>query len=118
MCGKCREMLDIFASDTDLVMIEPLETQPGGNCSLKEVKEKYGGRLCLKGNVNTYQILAKADIKDVLETSVQCIEDAKNGGGFIFSSGDQVPYETPPENLDIMVFAADKYGRYREGQEQ
>ena len=46
MCGKCREMLDIFASDTDLVMIEPLETQPGGNCSLKEVKEKYGGRLC------------------------------------------------------------------------
>jgi uroporphyrinogen decarboxylase len=112
MCGKCRQMLKIFANDTDLDMVEPLETKPGGNCDLKEVREKFGKKLCLKGNINTYLVLAKEDRDTVFKTAVKCIDDAKSCGGFILSSGDQVPFETPEGNLDMMVLAAERYGRY------
>ena len=112
MCGRSNEMLGIFAEETDLVMIEPLERPPGGNVSLREAKAKYGKRLCLKGNVNTFKTLAKGSPENVIEEARKCIEDGGEGGGFILSSGDQVPGITPEENFKAMIKAAREYGKY------
>jgi uroporphyrinogen decarboxylase len=32
--------------------------------------------------------------------------------GFILGSGCEVPINTPPENIDALIMAARKYGRY------
>ncbi len=112
MCGKSNEMVEVFAKETELNMLEPLERPPGGNVSLKEVKQKYGSRLCLKGNVNTFITLAKGTPRDVEEEAKRCIEDAAEGGGFILGSGDQVPGDTPEQNFIAMIEAAKKYGKY------
>lgn len=112
MCGKSNEMVEVFAQETELNMLEPLERPPGGNVSLKEVKQKYGRRLCLKGNVNTFVTLAMGTPRDVEEEVKKCIEDAAEGGGFILGSGDQVPGDTPEQNFTAMIKAAKKYGKY------
>lgn len=112
MCGKSNEMVGVFANETDINMLEPLERPPGGNVNLSEVKRKYGKRLCLKGCVNTFDTLAKGTPVMVEEESRKCIEDAAEGGGFILSSGDQVPGDTPEENFKALIGAAYKYGSY------
>jgi uroporphyrinogen decarboxylase len=35
-----------------------------------------------------------------------------SGCGFILGSGCEIPIETPPENIDALIQAARKYGRF------
>ena len=112
MCGKSREALDMLATETDLDLIEPLERPPGGNVNLAEVKQKFGSRFCLGGNVNTFETLARGSPSDVEAEVRTCIEAAAEGGGFILVSGDQPGSDTPDENLRAMVSAAHLYGNY------
>jgi uroporphyrinogen-III decarboxylase len=112
MCGRSNEMIGAFASETDLNMLEPLERPPGGNVNLKETKRRYGDRLCLKGNINTFDTLQRGSPAEVETEARRCMEDAAGGGGFILASGDQVPRDTPEENFISMIGAAEKYGRY------
>ena len=49
---------------------------------------------------------------DVERAAKQAIDDAAAGGGFILSTGDQVPRDTPEENLHRFVQVAHEYGKY------
>lgn len=109
-CGRSRAILDLIA-DTGLNVMEPLERSPGGDVDLAEVKEKFGDQLCLKGNVNTFQTMLGSPA-DVEKEVRWCINAAAYGGGFILSTGDQVPGDTPAENLMRFVKAGRKYGKY------
>ena len=42
----------------------------------------------------------------------KAIDDAAAGGGFILSTGDQTPRDTPDENILIMKKVAETYGKY------
>jgi uroporphyrinogen decarboxylase len=42
----------------------------------------------------------------------ECIEAAKDGGGYVLSTGDQVGRDTPDENIFAIVKATRKYGKY------
>ena len=112
MCGRSNEMIEVFANETNLNMLEPLEGEPGGNVVLSEVKRKYGHKLCLKGNINTFDILERSTPLKVTEEVRRCINDAAAGGGFILSTGDQVTRDTPEENFVALISAAHHYGRY------
>jgi uroporphyrinogen-III decarboxylase len=112
MCGRSNEMVGVFASETDLNMLEPLERAPGGNVHLGEVKRKYGDRLCLKGNIHTFDTLLNGTANQVDQEARSCIEQAADGGGFILATGDQVPRDTPEENFEAMISAAVKHGQY------
>ncbi|MCD4669313.1 MAG: hypothetical protein K8S14_02580 [Actinomycetia bacterium] len=109
--GMSEEILEMVQY-TDLDIIEPLERPPSGNTRLDEVKKRFGKRFCLKGNVNTFQTLELGSPIDVKRESLKCIYDAGMGGGFVLSSGDQVPANTSYENITAMVEAAKKYGKY------
>lgn len=109
--GRSKEILEMI-QHTDLDVIEPLERPPSGNINLAEVKKKYGKKLCLKGNVNTFETLGSGSSLEVKLESLNCIHDAGQDGGFILSSGDQVPINTPYKNIKIMVETAKKYGKY------
>ena len=51
--------------------------------------------------------------QDVVRAAKKAIDDAKEGGRFILSTGDQCGRDTPDENLQAMVETARTYGRYR-----
>ncbi|MFH1074835.1 MAG: uroporphyrinogen decarboxylase family protein [Candidatus Firestonebacteria bacterium] len=111
-CGPEKELVKIMAEETGLTMIDPLEIPPMGNCDLKELKRLYGNKIILKGNIHTTDIMLKGSTDDVRKACEKAIDDAREGGMFILSTGDQCGRDTPFENLRIMVETARKYGKY------
>lgn len=112
VCGRSRKLVDMIAQETDVNVMEPLEEPPGGDVDLAEVKRKYGHRLCLKGNINTFGFMLTATPQEVEEKAKQLIDDCAEGGGFVLSTGDQCGRDTPDANLFKLVEVAKTYGRY------
>jgi len=112
VCGRSRAIVDVVAQETDVDIIEPLEEPPGGDVDIAEVKRRYGHRLCLKGNLNTYEFMLRATPEQVEERAKRLIDDCAPGGGFILSTGDQCGRDTPDANLFKLVEVAKTYGRY------
>jgi uroporphyrinogen decarboxylase len=111
-CGPERELVKLFAEQTSLTVIDPLETPPAGDCILADLKKNYGDKIVLKGNLHTTNVMLLGNKNDVIEASRKAIGDAAEGGRFILSSADQCGRDTPDENLFAMIEAAEKYGKY------
>ncbi|MBI4977930.1 MAG: hypothetical protein HZC28_10620 [Spirochaetes bacterium] len=111
-CGPETELVKLMAEETGLTIIDPLEIPPMGDCNLKELKQKYGTKLTLKGNLHTTEVMLKGTVDDVIRESKKCIDDAATGGRFVLSTGDQCGRDTPFENLHAMVETARTYGKY------
>lgn len=112
ICGKSWQLVEMVAEETDVTSMEPLEEPPTGNVDLREAKRRVGKKLCIKGNVNTTEIMLRASPDEVEEKCKRCIDAAGEGGGFILSSGDQCGRDTPDENIFKMVEVAKTYGGY------
>lgn len=111
ICGKSRELIEIIHKETYLNIMEPLECPPTGNVDLKEVKKRFGDKLCLKGNINIV-LLLESNPKDIKDSVKKAINDAGENGGFVLSTGDSPGANTPDKNIYIMVEAGREYGRY------
>jgi len=111
-CGPERELVRIFAEETELTVIDPLEPRPMGDCDLAELKRLYGDGIVLKGNLHTTDVMLRGSAQDVVDASKKAIDDAAAGGRFILSTGDQCGRDTPDRNLHAMVETARTYGRY------
>ncbi len=112
-CGPERELVKIFAEETDLAVIDPLEVPPMGDCDLAELKRLYGEKIVLKGNLHTTEVMLRGSPQDVAAASREAIDAAAGGGRFILSTGDQCGRDTPDENLRIMIETARTYGTYQ-----
>ena len=111
-CGPEKKLVKIFAEETDLSVIDPLEVPPMGDCDLAELKKLYGNKMVLKGNLHTTDVMLNGTVDDVIRASKKAIDDAGKGGGFILSTGDQCGRDTPDENIAAMIETARTYGRY------
>ena len=96
-------------ADSGLDILCPLEAPPGGDADLARVKQLYGDRLCLKGNLET-SLLLNGSPDQVRQGVRQCLQAAKSGGGFILGTGDQVAYHTPFENIQAFVQSGLEFG--------
>ena len=111
-CGPEAALVKLLAEETDLTVIDPLETPPMGDCNLAELKRRYGDRIVLKGNLHTTDVMLRGSVADVVAASRRAIDEAAAGGRFILSTGDQCGRDTPDENLRAMVETARTVGRY------
>lgn len=111
-CGPERALVQMAAEETHLTVIDPLEIPPMGDCNLAELKQLYGDKIVLKGNLHTTQVMLHGSVDDVVRACRQAIDDAAAGGRFILSTGDQCGRDTPDANLFAMVETARTYGRY------
>jgi uroporphyrinogen decarboxylase len=110
-CGFERELVKACAEETDLDVIEPLEPPPQGDCDLGDLKERWGDKLVLKGNLHTSHVML-ADVSTVEREAIKCIESAAENGSYILSTGDQCGRDTPVENIFKLVEVCEKYGKY------
>jgi len=108
--GKCNEVLELIAA-TGADVIENLEKPPLGNVNLADAKRRIGDRLCLKGNVDPVNTMLRGTPEDVEREVREVIETAGAGGGLIVSTCDQIPRDTPYENIVAFRDAVEKYGR-------
>ena len=111
MCGRSRAALPITA-EMAVSGFDALECPPTGDVDLREVKETFGLRFSLKGNVNSITVMLNGKPENVVQDVERCMAAAKDGGGHICSVGDQCPAETPDENIFALVEGARQMGRY------
>ncbi len=112
VCGRSRLIVEMVADESDVDVVEPLEEPPGGDVDIAAIKRRYGARLCLKGNINTFEFMLRATPAQVEEKARRLIDACAPGGGFILSTGDQCGRDTPDANLAKLVEVARTYGRY------
>ena len=72
-CGPEKELVKIMAEETSLTVIDPLEIPPMGDCNLAELKRLYG-KLTLKGNLHTTEVMLKGSVQDVINASKEAID--------------------------------------------
>lgn len=111
-CGKEKHLVKTMAETSSLNYVNPLEIPPGGDCKLDEIKTLYGNKLALMGNLHTTDVMLHGTVQDIRRESLKAIRDAGLGGGFVLSTGDQVPRDTPEENILEMVHAVKEFGQY------
>ena len=111
-CGPEAELVKIMVEETDLTVIDPLEQPPMGDCDLAQLKQAYGDRIVLKGDLHTTRTMLHGTPADVESASRRAINAAADGGRFILSTGDQCGRDTPFENIHAMIETARTYGRY------
>ena len=107
--GNIWPIIDMII-DTGIHGIHPID--PLAGMDLGEVKEKYGHRVCLMGNVDCAYTLTWGTPEEVREDVKRCIRQAARGGGFICMSSNSIHSAVKPENYVEMVKALREYGKY------
>ncbi len=89
-----------------------LVVEEGADCwhvsdyaDLGALKERYGDRVALMGNVGSVRVMTGSP-EEVAEESRKCIQAAGSNGGFILSADCAVPRDAPKDNMMAMAKAA------------
>lgn len=78
----------------------------GPGIDIEEVRGIAGGRVCLSGNVDPLEILARGTPDMVREEVTRIVNNVSRHGGHVMNSGEMVPRETPEENVRAFVEGA------------
>lgn len=89
--------------------IHPLE--PTAGIRLDKVKEKWGDKICLIGNIDINKLILE-DQKEIMKEVKEAIKVAAPGGGYILCSGHYINAKCRPENLITQIKTGKKYGKY------
>jgi uroporphyrinogen decarboxylase len=107
--GNIWPIFDLIV-ETGIDAIHPIDPMAG--MELGEVKEKYGDRICLCGNVNCGPTLSWGTVEEVRQEVKECIRKAGPGGGYICMSSNSIHSGVKPENYIAMVKAIREFGKY------
>jgi uroporphyrinogen decarboxylase len=107
--GNIMPIMDLIMS-TGLDGLHPID--PNAGMDLAFMKEKYGDRLTLMGNVDCAQILSWGTAEDVRNEVKRCLRQGAKGGGYICMSSNTIHSAVKPENYLEMIKALREYGKY------
>ena len=82
----------------------------GPGLDVAKAKAAVGDRVCLIGNLDPLGILLDRTAGEVAEEAQRIMAVGKQGGGYIFNTGEMVPRDTPIENMEAMLSAARETG--------
>jgi len=107
--GNIMGVIDMIV-ETGIDALNPLEPQAGMDIAL--IKERYGGRIALIGNIDCGYLLSQAPVEEVRRVTRRTIETAKPGGGYCLSSSNSIHSSVRPENFLAMVETLREFGGY------
>lgn len=114
--GKAGAWTTYHASEENLAHIDIMADlsisilSVGPGVDIAEAKRACKGRMCLVGNVNPILTLYRGAPDDVRAETERIVRAALPGGGYICSSGEMVPRDTPEENMAAMIETARRVG--------
>lgn len=122
MAEQCHEhgLLFLFHSDGNLMRlmddlidlgVDVLQPIDPSCMDILRVKETYGDRLCLAGNVSN-ELLRSGQTQEVEDRVKVLLRQVAPGGGFCLGSGNSVPSWAKFENYMIMRETNERYGKY------
>ncbi len=86
--------------------------EPSAGMDIGALKQQYGDRLTLIGNVNCAGVLVKGPLEAVRQETIEVIRVAAPGGGFLLSTSNSVHPGVKPEYYLEMLRTAREVGRY------
>lgn len=95
--------------DCGVNALHPIEPQA---MDIREVKKRYGDRLCVIGNLDLSGPLTRGTPQEVEQEVKRLLREVAPGGGYCLGSGNSVPDYVPVENYLAMIEATHRYGRY------
>ncbi len=107
-CGDIGDRLELMA-DTGIDGIDTLDPPPLGSVDLADAKRRVGERLFFKGNIDPVNTLLKKSRDEVRRDAMERLRVGSLGGGYILSSACSVSPRVPPENLAVLVEAAEAF---------
>jgi len=110
--GKIDDIV-LWLIDAGVDCIHPLD--PYG-IDYRDYKKRFGGRICLAGNIDIEYPLAHGTKEDVERDVKEHMEVLKQGGGYVASSSHSIVNYIPHENFIAMINAIHKYGVYGESE--
>lgn len=90
---------------TGIDALGPLE--PGAGMDYKKIKDIYGNKICLVGNIDV-DLLCRGKKDEVVSTVKKLIREVSTRGGHILSSGNTITSAVNPENYLAMIETAKK----------
>ena len=100
-----------FLDDLMSLGIAGLHPIEKGAMDIRALKKRYGGRLCLLGNIDL-NILGMGTPQEVETEVFSLIRDVGPDGGYIVTSGNSLAGYLKPENVIALSEAVQKYGQY------
>jgi uroporphyrinogen decarboxylase len=107
--GNLMPILDMIV-ESGIDGLNPLE--PVAGMSIAKVRELYGNRICLVGNVDCGPLLCWGTAEEVRKTVRQCLIDGARDGAFMLSSSNSITTGVKPENFVAMGEALAEWGTY------
>jgi uroporphyrinogen decarboxylase len=108
--GNIRPLLDLIVAQTEINAYHPVER--GAGMDLREVKQSFGEKICLIGNVNNKTTLVSGSVDDVRSETIDCLRAAAPGGGYILASDHSLKDDMPNENIFALYETGRRYGEY------
>jgi uroporphyrinogen decarboxylase len=96
--------------ETGVDAINPLE--PVAGMDIARVKQRYGERVCLIGNIDCGDLLCSHTPEKVTAVVRETIRQGGEKGGYILSSSNTIHSSVKPENYRAMIEAGHRFGSY------
>ena len=109
-CHICGDATPIVA---DMVATGAAVLELDYKCDLAAVKASTAGQTTVLGVIDPSGIVARGTPEAVDEAAREEVTVLAPGGGLILGPGCALPPETPAENIEALVAAAQRWGRYR-----
>ncbi|TFG58867.1 MAG: hypothetical protein E4H36_14845, partial [Spirochaetales bacterium] len=103
----CDGNINLYLDDLAAMKLNGLHPiQRTAGMSIKTVREKYGRRLCLIGNVDSSHTLVRGGSGEIICQTLEVIRDAGCEGSLILASDSDLRNEMPFEKVDLMFRTA------------
>ncbi len=110
-CGAIGDRLELMQA-TGIDGLDTMDPPPLGDTDLADAKQRIGGQVFLKGNVDSVNILLHGTEEQVRADAKAKLDAAMAGGGYILSSACSVAPRVPPRHIHAMREVIEQYGRY------
>lgn len=107
--GNIMPILDMIV-DTGIDALNPIEPAAGMDIAL--LKQRYGHRIALIGNIDCGYLLSQAPVEEVRRVTRETIRAASPGGGYCLSSSNSIHSSVKPENFMAMIETWRECGAY------
>jgi uroporphyrinogen decarboxylase len=109
-CGSIKPIIPDLI-DCGLDILNPVQPDVD-DMDRKELKERFGDRLCFHGSISIQRTLPFGTPDEVRNEVRERVETLAPGGGFIFCTAHNIQADTPTENIVALFDAYRALGRY------
>jgi uroporphyrinogen decarboxylase len=95
--------------DTGIDALHPIQRK--AKMKIAEIKQKFGDKICLIGNMDVTHTLPFGTKKEIMSQTTECIRDAAPGGGYVLAS-DHSLTGISLERANTMFSVGKKRGTY------